>query len=92
MVLYCGNTGYGETSWSDGKVYKGHYKDDKKHGSGTFMWENGRTYEGEWFNGKQHGKGVLIVNGERKEGVWENGKRIRFSDDNGNPVITEQAV
>jgi hypothetical protein len=44
--------GYGETTWADGKVYKGSYKEDKKHGHGMFTWENGRTYEGEWFNGK----------------------------------------
>jgi hypothetical protein len=73
----------------DGKVYKGSYKDDKKHGFGSFTWENGRTYEGDWFNGKQHGKGVLIVNGEKKEGMWENGKRVKFMDD-GNPLGTEQ--
>jgi hypothetical protein len=39
-------------------------------------------YEGEWLNGKQHGKGKITVpGGERKEGIWENGKRIKWVTD-----------
>lgn len=28
------------------------YKDDKKHGLGTFIWNDGRKYIGEWREGK----------------------------------------
>ena len=36
--------GYGEFSWPDGRIYKGEYKDDKKHGEGEFFWPDGRKY------------------------------------------------
>jgi hypothetical protein len=41
--------GVGETTWPDGKSYKGEYLDDKKHGIGIFNWGNGKQYEGEWY-------------------------------------------
>ncbi|EGR34336.1 hypothetical protein IMG5_015740 [Ichthyophthirius multifiliis] len=65
--------GKGETIWVDKKRYLGDYLDDKKHGFGIFEWGNGKKYEGEWRNGKQHGRG-----GEKKEGIWEDGKRIKW--------------
>lgn len=84
----------GETIWADKKRYVGEYLDDKKHGHGTFEWGNGKKYEGEWINGKQNGRGkikliillliflligaIILVQGERKEGIWEDGKRIKW--------------
>ena len=39
-------------------------------------------YEGEWVNGKQDGKGVYIFpNGEKKYGLWKDGKRINLQND-----------
>ena len=35
----------------------GEYKEDKKHGQGTFRWPDGRCYVGGWNMGKQHGEG-----------------------------------
>jgi len=31
--------------------------------------------------GKQHGKGVIVMlNGDRRSGTWENGRRIKWDD------------
>ena len=30
----------------DGRVYTGGFKDDKKHGTGTYKWPKGQMYEG----------------------------------------------
>lgn len=39
----------------------------------------GNRYEGPWLNGKQHGIGWYTnKNGEKRQGVWENGKRIKW--------------
>jgi len=46
---------------------------------------DGSKYEGQWLNGKQHGKGLYISrNGEMKEGLWENGKKIKWNTENTN--------
>jgi hypothetical protein len=35
-------------------------------------------------NGKQHGKGILTLpGGDKKEGLWEHGKRIKWLDEVG---------
>jgi hypothetical protein len=44
--------GVGIYTWSDGRVYKGEYKDDKKHGYGEYSWADGRVYCGFWSKGK----------------------------------------
>lgn len=47
-----------------------------------FTWPDKRKYEGGWKNGKQHGQGCYIaINGDRKEGQWENGTRIKWLDE-----------
>lgn len=48
--------GNGLMTWPDGRSYQGQFKDDKKHGVGTYIWK-GRKYVGEWNNGQQHGIG-----------------------------------
>lgn len=53
---------------------------EKKHGFGIYVWADGRRYEGNWKNGKQHGKGHYIVNEITKQGLWEDGKRMQWSD------------
>jgi len=66
-------------TWPDGRCYEGDYVDDKKQGYGVFKWPDGRVYEGAWFNGKQHGRGTYqaSVRGEKKEGEWKEGKRLK---------------
>lgn len=41
-------SGYGITTWIDGRTYEGEFQDDKKHGFGTFTWPDGRKYKGNW--------------------------------------------
>ena len=42
-------------TWTDGRSYKGDYKDDKKEGHGVFIWPDGRKFVGNWVNGHQDG-------------------------------------
>jgi len=50
-----------EKRWQVGTVYKGEWKDNKKHGYGTQIWKNGNKYEGEWADGQRCGHGVFWV-------------------------------
>ena len=38
-------------------IYKGGFKDGKKHGKGRFDWADGSTYTGEFFDNNIEGKG-----------------------------------
>lgn len=69
--------GRGKFLWSDGRIYEGQYKNNKKEGFGIFNWPSGARFEGTWVNGKQHGKGKLIINGVERKGKWENGRLIK---------------
>ena len=40
--------GKGVYEWSDGRIYEGEYKNDKKDGFGKYWWGDGRSYEGYW--------------------------------------------
>lgn len=48
-----------QRQWDTGSVYKGEWKDNRKHGYGTQIWPNGNKYEGEWAGGNREGHGVL---------------------------------
>ena len=62
------------------------------HGEGVYTWpweveredcgdfgKGKLVYDGEWKNGEKHGRGTIInQNGEKREGIWENGKRIKW--------------
>lgn len=50
--------GYGVHSLG-GRVYKGEWRDDLRHGSGKQVWEDGRSYEGQFASGKMHGHGRM---------------------------------
>ena len=75
--------GKGVFTWPDNRKYKGDYKDDKKDGYGVFEWADGRKYKGFWKNGKQHGEGEFfnINTNSWRKGEWEEGKRIRWIDE-----------
>jgi len=34
--------GYGELFYEDGRVYKGEFLHDLKHGKGIYIWTNGK--------------------------------------------------
>ncbi|CDW81630.1 UNKNOWN [Stylonychia lemnae] len=75
--------GIGYYRWGDGRTYEGEYKDDKKHGFGIYQWSDGRIYMGYWQNGKQHGLGTFKTqtDPQLKFGLWEDGKRIQWFED-----------
>ena len=56
----------------------------KKNGIGELTWPDGRKYRGSWKDGKQHGEGLFysIKGNSWKKGIWENGKRIKWLDEN----------
>jgi hypothetical protein len=72
--------GKGIETWADGRRYEGDFKNGKKDGEGTFEWPNGVKYIGSWRAGKQHGIGVLYNSGDgqKRQGEWVHGKRIRW--------------
>lgn len=75
--------GVGIYFWADGRKFEGQYSGDKKDGFGTYCWTDGRKYEGWWSRGKQHGLGTYIdpAKGKVKYGLWENGKRVKWFDE-----------
>lgn len=61
--------------YSNGNVYQGEYKQNKRHGHGRYTYADGSYYEGEWFNHKKHGIGKEVsVNGIITEGEWKDGE------------------
>ena len=47
-----------------------------------YTYPDGRSYKGLWANGKQHGDGTFITpQGAQREGIWEEGKRIKWLDE-----------
>ena len=58
----------------------------KKDGEGEYDWSDGRIYKGGWKDGKQHGEGLFFCVKKKvwKKGIWENGKRIKWIDENVN--------
>ena len=72
--------GYGEFIWSEGKKYIGFYKNDKKDGFGIYYWPNNRFFVGFWKEGKQNGVGKYIKGDAIKYGIWKEGKREKWFD------------
>lgn len=47
---------------------RGQYKNDQRHGRGTYSYANRNTYSGDWFEGNMTGEGLFIwMNGDRYE-------------------------
>lgn len=66
--------------YADGGFYEGEWKDDIRHGQGTYTWPDGGVYKGEWKDGKKHKIGTYTyVNGcITVEGIYENNICIDF--------------
>jgi hypothetical protein len=71
--------GQGTYTHANGDKYVGEFKDGVSHGLGMKTLSNGTWYYGEWKNDKPHGQGIIFYShsGERKEGIWADGKFIR---------------
>ena len=56
------------------KVYEGEYKDNMKHGQGTYYYADDEKYIGEWRNGKFEGMGTFtFFDGSNYHGQWKKG-------------------
>lgn len=55
----------------DGSEYDGEYKNDQKHGRGTFTLKaDGSTYDGAWADDKRAGAGSLKLSTVSAQGSW----------------------
>ena len=74
-------SGHGILKRTNGNVYDGEFKDDRRHGKGKLTWaagtmHGGDIYEGEYKEGLMNGKGKLtFTNGDIYEGEFKDGKR-----------------
>lgn len=68
--------GYGVGIFETGSIYKGYWKDNLRHGIGSFTWNDKEYYEGSFVNGKREGYGEYHwKNGEIYKGYWKNDMR-----------------
>ena len=83
--------GHGIYIYADDVRYDGQFVNDKKQGFGIYLWTDGRKYEGWWYRGKQHGIGTYFDSkkGTIKYGIWENGKRNKWFDDQTVAMISQ---
>ena len=77
----------------DGDKYIGKWKDDKRHGQGTYIWGKGKwegnKYVGEWKDGVKHGQGTYTkANGLKFVGEFKDGERWNgtVTDKEGNVI------
>lgn len=45
--------GKGKSTWTDGRVFEGEWKADRKHGKAKYRNENGDEKEETWENGEK---------------------------------------
>ena len=64
------------TFTSNGQKFVGEFRDDKKHGQGTFTAPNGEKYVGEYRDDKRNGQGTLTFpSGEKFVGEFRDNKK-----------------
>ena len=87
--------GQGTQKYTDGRIFMGNFKNDKKSGIGIYLWQDGRAYNGGWKDGKQHGVGFYMTVDQNnnkniiKKGAWSNGKRKHWIEDLSQREINE---
>lgn len=73
----CDN-GWGRHRDSKGRIYEGHFKNNKKEGKGTIVYSNGDRYEGGWKADLPEGFGIrFLPDGSAKGGAWEKGELVK---------------
>ncbi len=67
--------GFGTFTWEDKAVYKGTWKDGKRHGAGIYTSGDGLyIYDGDWQNDVKHGHGFQqLSDGRTFEGTFAEG-------------------
>ena len=67
--------GVGEYTWAkhkEFKHFKGAWKSDMMHGTGTMQYIDGRVYEGEWQHDKKKWQRKMISYNGSLTGTWKN--------------------
>lgn len=69
--------GKGHFLYENGNIYDGEWRDDLKHGKGTYTWTGrGDAYEGQWKDNKRHGRGKLtLTDGSIYNGEWKRNEK-----------------
>ena len=71
-------------TYADGREYIGDFTTNFRSGTGLLTWPNGRRYVGSWKKDKMSGEGFYTdKNRLKRRGLWINGKRIRWIEDDG---------
>lgn len=69
QLVACRGGGIG--IWTTGSVYRGEWRNNLRHGKGSFQWKDGERYGGNYVDGKREGEGTYYwPSGERYEGQW----------------------
>ena len=75
---------YGQGTFTDsqGNIYDGYWKDDKRHGTGTLKMEkDGSTIVGRWVDGLLQGEGKILSRAGKEEAVkWRDGVKVFAND------------
>lgn len=68
--------GYGVYTWTNGNVYTGEWKDDKREGTCRLVYAAGGVYEGTYSQGQKDGHGTYTwEDGGFYDGEWKENKR-----------------
>ena len=75
----CPSSGYkdnckGKITYSNGDIYNGFFKTNKRHGKGTFIWKNGEKFTGTYFNGNPSYGTYAFSRGDKYIGNFKNWK------------------
>lgn len=60
----------GVHTWSDGKVYSGHFDTGKECGFGTLSHPDGVKYRGQFRRGAKDGYGIMLWKTRTYDGEW----------------------
>ena len=78
-IKICPSSGYkdnckGNISYSSGNIYDGFFKNNKRHGKGTYIWKNGDKFTGTYYNGDPSYGTYAFQNGHTYVGNFKNWK------------------